>query len=115
MLGIRARNALVGIYLYELPFGIVFDVLRVVIHLRLVAGELLIAVCGHSCVSCDPPFLYSHPGKVRQRLMVGGMTVTDRAAVLFIPISSLPVMPAVVPFLSFQASSFLLWSGLSIV
>ena len=25
------------------------------------------------------------------------------------------VMPAVVPFLSFQASSFLLWSGLSIV
>lgn len=36
--------------------------------LRLVAGELLVAVCGHSCVSCDPPFLYSHPGKVCQRI-----------------------------------------------
>lgn len=42
--------------------------MRVVIQLCLVAGELLIAVCGHSCVSCDPPFLYSHPGKVRQRI-----------------------------------------------
>ena len=52
MLGIRVGNALIGIYLYELPFGIAFDVLRVVIHLRLVAGELLIAVCGHSCVYC---------------------------------------------------------------
>ena len=45
--------------------------------------------------------------------MVGGMTVTDRAAVLFIPFSSLPAVPAVVLFPSFQASSFLLWSGLS--
>lgn len=66
--GVRAGNALVGVNLNKLPFGIAFDVLRVVIHLRLVAGELLIAVCGNSCVSCDPPFLHNHPGKVRQRI-----------------------------------------------
>ena len=43
MLGVRAGNALVRVYFYKLPFGIAFDVLRVIIHLCLVAGELLIS------------------------------------------------------------------------
>lgn len=38
MFGVRAGNALVGVNLNKLPFGIAFDVLRVVIHLCLVAG-----------------------------------------------------------------------------
>lgn len=47
--------------------------------------------------------------------MVGGMTVTDRAAVLLIPCASLPAVLAAEPVLSFQASSFLPWSSLPIV
>ena len=47
--------------------------------------------------------------------MVGGMTVTDRAAVLLISVSSLTAEPAAWLAPSFRASSFLLWIGLSTV
>lgn len=36
MLGIRAGNALIGIYLYKLPFGIAFDVSLTQLHSRLI-------------------------------------------------------------------------------
>ena len=44
MLCVRSRYAFVGIYLYKLPVLTLFDVLRVIIDLSLVACILLIAV-----------------------------------------------------------------------
>ena len=41
---IQARKALVRIHFYENPFRVAVDVIRVVVHLRLVTGELFIAV-----------------------------------------------------------------------
>ena len=44
LLGHQPRNALVGVYLNEAPFGIALDELRVVAHLCLVARELFLTV-----------------------------------------------------------------------
>lgn len=54
LLGVRAGDAFIGINLYELPFGVVLDILCVVIDLCLVGGELLVAVGGHTGIACHP-------------------------------------------------------------
>ena len=51
---VGAGNTLVGVNLHELPFGMAFDVLCVVVDLSLVTGELLIAVRGYSGVTGYP-------------------------------------------------------------
>lgn len=68
VLGACTGNALVGIDLYKLPFGIALDVLRVVVDLGFIAGELLIAVCGYSGVSGDPSFSGGRHRNMRQRI-----------------------------------------------
>ena len=54
--GVRAGNTLIGIDLDELPIVPLFDVLRVVVDLGLITGELFIAVGGNTSVCCDPSF-----------------------------------------------------------
>ena len=44
VLGVSAGYALIGIYRYKLPIISTLDVVRVIIHLRFIAGELLLAV-----------------------------------------------------------------------
>ena len=53
---IRAGNTLIGVNLHELPIVSLFDVLRVVINLGFITGELLITVGGNTGIGCDPSF-----------------------------------------------------------
>ena len=57
VLGIRAGNPLICIDLYECPFLVSLNVLRVVVDLSFVAGELLIAVRGNTGVSSNSQFV----------------------------------------------------------
>ena len=57
VLSVRTGNALVGIDLYECPFRVPLNVLRVVVDLRFVAGELLIAVRGNTGVGSNSQFV----------------------------------------------------------
>ena len=52
--GAHGGDALVGIHIHKLPFGIGADVLGVVIYLRLVGGKLLLAIGGHTSISGHP-------------------------------------------------------------
>ena len=53
--GAHGGDALVGVYVHKLPFRIGSDVFGVVVHLRLIGGELLLAVGGHTGISGHPP------------------------------------------------------------
>ena len=57
----KTRNALIGVDLHKLPFGIALYELGVVVHLHLIGGKLLIAVGGYTGVACYfSSFLYIH-------------------------------------------------------
>lgn len=49
-----------GVDLHKIPIWVLFYILCVIIHLRLIAGELLVAVGGYSGVSSNPAFLHCH-------------------------------------------------------
>ena len=55
-LGVSAGNALVRIDFYKFPLRLGLYELGVIINLRLITGELLIAVGGNTGVSCDTSF-----------------------------------------------------------
>ena len=58
LFGVRACNALIGINTDELPIVAALDIVGVIVYLRLVAGELLVAVGGDTGVSgCASLFL----------------------------------------------------------
>lgn len=50
---VDGRDALVRVDLYKLPFRLRPDILGVIVYLGLVAGELLLAVCGDTGISMD--------------------------------------------------------------
>ena len=65
-----AGNTFIGVYAAELPIGVAFDEVCVVVHLRLIAGQLFLAVGGDPGVSGDAPFAgsrYGHRGIAGQR------------------------------------------------
>ena len=66
MLCVGSGYALVGVDLHKIPLWVLFYILCVIIHLRLLAGELLVAVGGYSGVSSNPAFLHCHLRKMRQ-------------------------------------------------
>ena len=65
-----AGNTFIGVYAAELPIGVAFDEVCVVVHLRLIAGQLFLVVSGDPGVSGDAPFAgsrYGHRGIAGQR------------------------------------------------
>ena len=65
-------DALIGVHIHELLVGIALDVTGVVIHLRSVAGELLIAVGENSGISRYPPFHIDALGSTCVEVQRGG-------------------------------------------
>lgn len=75
MLGAGARDACVRIDIDELPIVPDLDVIRVVINLGLIAGELVVIVGGNTRITGDPAlFLLSdwHSCEAGQRGRDGG-------------------------------------------
>ena len=62
MLGAGAGDALIGVHLHEFPVIPRLNVLGVVVDLRFIAGELLIAVRGDAGVGSDPALFLSRDG-----------------------------------------------------
>ena len=61
--GIGAGDALVGVHPGERPVGPFLDVMGVVVHLRLIAGELFVAVGGDAGVCRHPALLHGGDGR----------------------------------------------------
>ena len=57
MLGAGASDALVGVHGHEFPIVPAFDVVGVVIDLRLIARELIVVISGDASIPGDLPFL----------------------------------------------------------
>ena len=56
--GVRAGDALVGVHPGERPVGPFLDVMGVVVHLRLIAGKLLLVVRGYTGIGRHPELAY---------------------------------------------------------
>ena len=76
VLCIQRRNTLVGIDLDKFPFLTGSDILRVIVDLRIIAGELFVAVRGNTGISGSPPLGNGRCRQVVNMFFVAGIVVT---------------------------------------
>ena len=108
--GVGRRYAFVRIYGNKLPLGIRLDVLRVIIHLCLVACKLFLTISRYTGVPRNSPFVMNMGRYPCVPVQCG----RDDRNILSHLICSSQVLSAE-RILSFPPSSFLPWNGLSIV
>ena len=111
--GIGAGDALVGVHPGERPIGPFLDIMGVVVHLRLVAGELFVAVGRDAGVCCHPTLLHGGNGRGVKRFRVAGSTVTLGAIALASLIFGSSSLRTLRPVPSFHLSSCRGAKGLS--